>query len=222
MIVSAGSVAVYGKALLNPADIFARLSAPALLLVGALLLIIAAIGVNIVANFVSPAFDLANVWPSRISFRTGGLITALIALASLPWKMYSTPVVVNYFLGALGAMIGPLFGIMIVDYFLIRRGNVVLADLYNPAPGSRYYYWRGINPHALAAFLPASMLAILVAMLPAWSVAAPFAWYVGTGGAALLYYALAARRTTTAPALTTPVTVPLPLAAQSTQEGIDD
>jgi NCS1 family nucleobase:cation symporter-1 len=217
VIVSAGSVAVYGKALLNPADIFARLSAPALLLVGALLLIVAAIGVNIVANFVSPAFDLSNVWPSRISFRTGGLITALIALASLPWKMYSTPVVVNYFLGALGAMIGPLFGIMIVDYFLVRRGSVVIADLYNPAPGSRYYYWRGINPNALAAFVPASALAILVAMLPAWSAAAPFAWYVGTGAAALLYYAIAARRPATVHAPS-----PLPVRPQMTPEGIDD
>lgn len=214
VIVSAGCVAVYGKALLDPADIFAHLSSPVLLLAGALLLIVAAVGVNIVANFVSPAFDLSNAWPRRISFRTGGLVTALIALASLPWKMYSTPVIVNYFLGAIGAMIGPLFGIMIVDYFLVRRRHVVITDLYNSSQGSRYYYWHGINPRALAAFVPAATLAILVAILPAWSLAAPYAWYVGTAVAGLAYFAVSAR--STAPARSTGT---LPLSPQIAPEG---
>lgn len=189
VVISTGTKAVYGKAILNPAGIFERLTNPLLLLVGAGLLVFAAVGVNIVANFVSPAFDISNVSPRNISFRKGGVITAVIALASLPWKMYSTPVVINYFLGGLGALIGPLFGIMIVDYFLIKKQQVNIPDLYTPDIRSRYFFTKGINMRALAAFVPAAVLAITVAILPNWGSAAPFAWYVGTFTGGALYWA---------------------------------
>jgi nucleobase:cation symporter-1, NCS1 family len=198
VIVSAGTLAVYGHSILNPGDIFAHLSNDALLLVGALLLVLAAVGVNIVANFVSPAFDLANVWPGRISFARGGIITAVVALASLPWKMYTTPVVINYFLGGLGALIGPLYGVMIVDYFVVRRRRVSIPDLYIADARSRYFYRGGVNPRAVAAFLPAAVLAVAVAVVPALSVAAPFAWFVGAGAAALIYHLLARGQRATA------------------------
>lgn len=190
VIVSAGTLAVYGQSILNPGDIFNHLSNDALLLVGALLLVLAAVGVNIVANFVSPAFDLANVWPKRISFTRGGVITAVVALASLPWKLYTTPVVINYFLGGLGALIGPLYGVMVVDYFVLRGRRVAVEDLYIPDARSQYFYRGGVNPKAVAAFVPAAVLAVLVAIVPAFSAAAPFAWFVGAGAAALFYFLL--------------------------------
>jgi nucleobase:cation symporter-1, NCS1 family len=193
VMISAASLSVYGRAILNPADVFERLDNDILLLVGASMLVFAAVGVNIVANFVSPAFDLANVWPKHISFRRGGFIAALIALASLPWKLYSTPVVISVFLGGLGAMIGPLFGIMIVDYFIIKRKRVKIEDLYIPDERSEYYYRRGINLRAVVAFSVAAVLSIITALHPALKSAAPFAWYVGTGVAALLYFLLERR-----------------------------
>lgn len=188
VIISTGTKAVYGKPILNPADIFEKLNNPLLLLVGAGLLIFAAVGVNIVANFVGPAFDLSNVAPKRISFRTGGIITALVALASLPWKMYSTPVVINYFLGGLGALIGPLFAIMVVDYYLVKRQNVVISELYMPNSGSRYFYTKGVNLRAVSAFVPAAVVSIVVALVPAFSDAAPFAWYISAVIAGALYW----------------------------------
>jgi len=191
VLVSAGSLSLYGSVLFDPADIFAKLSNPVLLVFGGALLIIAALGVNIVANFVSPAFDLANVWPRRISFRKGGLIAAVLALASLPWKMFSSPVAVNYFLGALGAMIGPLFAIMVVDYYLVRRRQVSIRDLYQPDPSGRYYYRRGVNPVAVASFVPAAIVSISVSTLPVFSAAAPFSWYFGVLLAGSLYATLA-------------------------------
>jgi NCS1 family nucleobase:cation symporter-1 len=193
VMISAATLSVYGRAILNPADVFERLDNDILLLIGASMLVFAAVGVNIVANFVSPAFDLANVWPRHISFRRGGIITALIALASLPWMLYSTPVVINVFLGGLGAMMGPLFGIMIVDYYIIKRKRVKIKDLYMPDERSDYYYRRGINPRAVLAFSVAAFLAIMTALLPALRSAAPFAWFVGTGAAALLYFFLERR-----------------------------
>lgn len=191
VLVSAGSLSLYGKALFDPADIFAKLSNSVLLLFGGVLLIVAALGVNIVANFVSPAFDLANVRPQHIDFRRGGLIAAVLALASLPWKLFSSPVAVNYFLGALGAMIGPLFAIMVVDYYFIRDRKVSIEDLYRPDPSGRYYYIRGVNPVAVAAFVPAAVVSVIVSTVHTFSSAAPFSWYIGVVLGGALYGALA-------------------------------
>lgn len=190
VIISAGSVAVFGKVITNPADMFQLMSNGVLLVVGAVVLAIAAIGVNIVANFVSPAYDLANVWPKHINFRRGGIITAVIALASLPWKLYSTPAVITYFLGGIGALLGPLFGVMIVDYFVLRRQKVRIADLFDPTDGSAYYYWHGVNPIAVQAFIPAAIVSIVLAFIPLFSLAAPFAWFVGVLISSVLYATL--------------------------------
>lgn len=190
VVISAGSLSVFGHVIINPAEIFQRMSSGILLLVGAIVLILAALGVNIVANFVSPAYDLANVWPKHIDFRRGGIIAAIVAVVSLPWKLYTTPVVIVYLLGGLGAVLGPLFGVMIVDYFILRRQHVDVAQLYIPDKRSEYYYWRGINPVAVASFIPAAILSIIVAFLPALSSARPFAWCVGVASSGLLYYAI--------------------------------
>jgi NCS1 family nucleobase:cation symporter-1 len=196
VVISSGSVAVFGKVITNPADLFQFMSNDVLLLVGAVVLALAAVGVNIVANFVSPAFDIANVWPKRISFRIGGIITAIIALASLPWKIYSTPAVITYFLGGIGALLGPLFGVMLVDYFVLRREQVRIPDLFTPDGRSIYYYRKGVNPIAVAAFIPAAVCSVIVAFIPAFSKAAPFAWFVGTGISALLYLIIGRGRIT--------------------------
>jgi nucleobase:cation symporter-1, NCS1 family len=198
VFVSAGSVAVYGRVITNPADIFQQMNSGILVLIGAITLAVAALGVNIVANFVSPAYDLANVWPKHINFRRGGIITAVIALASLPWKLYSTPVVITYFLGGVGALMGPLFGVMAVDYFVLRREHVRIPDLFTPNSQSSYYYRRGLNPLAVAAFIPSAILSLIVAFVPVFSKAAPFTWFVGVGASALLYYAIGRGRITPA------------------------
>jgi NCS1 family nucleobase:cation symporter-1 len=191
VIVSAGSLSLYGTVIFDPASIFSKLSNSVLLFVGAFLLVFAAVGVNVVANFVSPAFDFANVWPARISFRTGGIITAILALASLPWKLYSSPIAVNYFLGALGAMLGPLFAIMIVDYYVVRRRKVDTRALFSPGPDGRYHYKRGTNYVALAAFIPSACIAVIVAVVPTFANAAPFSWYIGALVAGMTYWFLA-------------------------------
>lgn len=198
VIISAGSLAVFGRVITNPADIFQQMDSLILVLVGAITLAIAALGVNIVANFVSPAYDLANVWPKHINFRRGGVITAVLALVTLPWELYSTPVVITYFLGGVGALMGPLFGVMAVDYFVLRRENVRVPDLFTPDSRSTYYYRRGVNPLAVAAFIPSAILALIVNFMPVFSKVAPFTWFVGVGASALLYYAIGRGRITPA------------------------
>lgn len=194
VLVSAGSVAVYGEAISEPALLLARIPNTALLIVGVFMFAFATIGVNIVSNFVSPAYDLSNAWPSKISFTMGGAITSVIAIVVMPWKLYSSPVVINYFLGALGAFLGPLFAIMMVDYYLIKKRSVLIGDLYDARPGSAYRYYRGINTAALWTFLPTATLSAVIALVPAFDDIAPYSWFIGAALAAVAYWALMSRR----------------------------
>ena len=187
-LTTAGTYQVFGEAITDPAQIIAKVPNPALLIAGAIMFAAATIGVNIVANFVSPAYDLANVWPKHINFQRGGMISAVVAVLVLPWNLYSNPAVVNYFLGGLGAILGPLFGIMMVDYYLVRRSRVVIEDLYRDDTTGAYYYRRGINPYALWVFAPTAAVSAIVALLPAFAPAAPFSWFIGAGLAAVAYY----------------------------------
>ncbi|WP_434612193.1 NCS1 family nucleobase:cation symporter-1 [Arthrobacter sp. A5] len=185
-----GTVVVFGKAITDPALILAKVPNTFVLVVGALMFIVATIGVNVVLNFVSPAYDLANVWPKKITFRRGGIISAVLALLVMPWNLYSNPVVVNYFLGGLGAFLGPLFGILAADYFLIRRGIVNIKDLYRSDETGEYFYTKGINPKAIAVFVPTAAITAIMALVPALQIVAAFAWPIGVVISAIAYFIL--------------------------------
>ncbi|MFP5283206.1 MAG: NCS1 family nucleobase:cation symporter-1 [Actinomycetes bacterium] len=191
VLVSAASVEVYGEAVLDPAALLEQVDNEAILLAGSFVFVVATIGVNIVANFVSAAFDLSNLNPKRISFRTGGIIASAAALVSTPWNLYNSPQVIAYFLGGLGALLGPFFGIMAVDYFLFRKARVSIPDLYEPSAKSIYYYRNGLNPLAVKAFVPSSVIALTLALVPAFAVVAPFGWFIGAALGAVLYRVIA-------------------------------
>jgi NCS1 family nucleobase:cation symporter-1 len=190
VIVTAGSIEVFGEAITDPAMLVAKVGNTWVLVLGALTFAIATMGVNIVANFVSPAYDLANVWPQKITFKIGGLISTVAALLVTPWNLYSNPTVVNYFLGGLGAFLGPLFGVIMLDYFWVKRGRIDVDQLFNAEPGSPYYYRKGVNPKALWAFLPSAAVAAVLALVEDFSVVAPYSWFIGTALAAGLYAVL--------------------------------
>ena len=194
VIVSAASVEVYGEAVLDPAVLLERMDNDIVVLLGTGVFVLATIGVNIVANFVSAAYDISNVNPKRISFRKGGIITSLLALVSMPWNLYNSPEIIAYFLGGLGALLGPFFGIMAVDYFALRKGRFSVADLYEPSPKSLYWYRGGVNPLALYAFVPSATVALVLALVPAFSVVAPFGWFIGCALGAFCYLVVARGR----------------------------
>lgn len=183
-----GTVTVFGTAITDPALILAKVPNTFILATGAVLFIVATIGVNVVLNFVSPAYDLANIWPKRITFKRGGIISAILALLVMPWNLYSNPVVVNYFLGGLGAFLGPLFGIMAVDYYLIHRGKIDISDLYRADATGQYYFKGGINPKAIAVFVPTAAVATAVALLPALAPIAALSWPIGLVTAGVAYF----------------------------------
>jgi NCS1 family nucleobase:cation symporter-1 len=199
VIVTAGSIEVFGEAITDPALLVAKVGNTWVLALGALTFAIATMGVNIVANFVSPAYDLANVWPQKISFKVGGLISTVAALLVTPWNLYSNPAVVNYFLGGLGAFLGPLFGVMVVDYYWVKRGRIDVAQLFSAREDGAYYYRKGVNPKALWAFVPTAAIAALLALAPVFADVAAYSWFIGAITGALLYAVLCRRERELAP-----------------------
>ncbi|MFC3997494.1 NCS1 family nucleobase:cation symporter-1 [Nocardiopsis sediminis] len=194
VVTTAGTIAVFGETITEPVEIVARIDNVWVTIIGAITFIVATVGINIVANFVSPAYDLANVAPRYLTFTRGGIISAVLAVLVLPWNLYSNPYVINYFLGGLAAFLAPLVAILLVDYYLVRRGHIVLDDLFRAEQGSSYYYVRGFNPVALQAFLPAAAVSAVLALVPAFSAVAPFSWVLGLLIGGLIYYARSPRR----------------------------
>lgn len=192
VLVTAGTLKVYGEYIYDPVEVVGRIDNIIVLVLGAVTFAVATLGINVVANFVSPAYDLANAWPSKIDFKKGGLISAIVALLITPWNLFNNPMIVNQFLGGLGALLGPLFGIIMVDFYVLRRRQADLQDLYREK-GSQYWYTKGWNPKALISFLAAAIPSIIVALVPAFAAAAPFSWFIGAALSAVIHYAISAR-----------------------------
>lgn len=205
VVVTAGTVTLFGKAIFDPVEIVARFPNTAFLILGAVLFIVATIGINIVANFVSPAYDIANVAPKYIDFKRGGLIAAVVSVVVMPWRIFASPVAVNYFLGGLGALLGPLFGIIFTDYFLVRHQHVDVAALFQEGKDRPYWYTGGFNPRALVAFVPAASISIVIALVPAFGALAPFSWFIGAALGAGIYYLVVALAPAGRPAPVRPV-----------------
>jgi NCS1 family nucleobase:cation symporter-1 len=102
-------------------------------------------------------------------------------------------VAINYFLGGLGAFLGPLFGIIFVDYYLVRRGHVDIDALYHEGESSPYWYQRGFNRRAVLVFAVSAVITAIVALVPTFGTLSPFSWFVGAGLSAILYYVTAPR-----------------------------
>ncbi|MNE77999.1 putative allantoin permease [compost metagenome] len=112
----------------------------------------------------------------------------------LPWNLYNSPLVIVYFLSGLGALLGPLYGVIMVDYWLVRKGQVNVPQLYSEDPNGAYYYSRGVNLRAVVAFIPAALIAIVLALVPGFHLVSPFSWLIGAGIAGMLYLIIAKRQ----------------------------
>lgn len=200
VIVSAASVSVYGEAVLDPATLLEKVENDWVFLIGSATFVFATIGVNIVANYVSAAFDISNINPKRISFQKAGIFTAIVSVLVTPWNLYNSPAVIAYFLGAMGALLGPFFGVLVVDYFIIRKEQFSLRHMYWPDKQSIYFYGNGINGLAVKAFVPAAIVSLSIALIPAFSAIAPFGWFIGAPLGALFYWLMARGRITVLPA----------------------
>jgi len=179
---------VYGEVMLHPDQVSAKFDSWFLALVAAITFAVATLGINVVANFVSPAFDFANVFPRRISFKTGGYIAAVIALVLYPFAPWEGNAAA--FVGAIGATMGPLLGIILADYYLLSKGEVDVEALYRE--DGRYRYQGGWNVNALIATavgaLFSSILPNFTTLLPSWW--GIYGWFFGVAIGAVTYLVL--------------------------------
>ena len=193
VITTSATLPVFGELITDPVTTVSRIDHPCAVVLGALTFMVATIGINIVANFVSPAFDFSNVAPKRISWRAGGMLAATASIFITPWNLFNNPAVIHYTLDVLGAFIGPLYGVLIVDYFIVKRQQTALDELYSMSPDGRYWYTGGVNRRAVGAVLLAAVIAVACVMLSALAPLANFSWFIGAAlGAAC--YAVAMRK----------------------------
>lgn len=186
MMVSA-TLPVFGRMIADPIETVAQLDSDIVVILGALTFITTTIGINIAANFVSPAFDFSNVAPRWISFRSGGMIAAIGSVVLLPWKLFANPVLIHYTVEALAAAIGPIYGILLVDYYLIRCGKITVDALFSMQQDQPYWYWKGINPRAVIALIPAMALSLWLNFTSLFGDLHHFALLIGAITSAVLY-----------------------------------
>jgi NCS1 family nucleobase:cation symporter-1 len=173
-----------------------RIDSTFAIVLGALTFTIATIGINIVANFISPAFDFSNVSPQRISWRAGGMIAAVGSVLITPWNLYNNPDVIHYTLETLGAFIGPLFGVLISDFYLVRKQQVIVDDMFTMKPDGRYFYKKGYNPAAVIATAAGAVVAMIPVLWthgPGMHTTAQYSWFIGMGLGFVVYLSLADR-----------------------------
>jgi NCS1 family nucleobase:cation symporter-1 len=192
LLVTAGARVVFGKTLTDPTAMIKLVDDPVLTVAAALTFFIATVGINVVGNFVPPANDLSNLLPRYVSFRRGGMIAATLAfVVSALWVSLISRIGLIPFVNILGALLAPAYGILIADYYLVRKQSLRIAEMYVADPDGHYHYANGWNPRALIAFVLAGIFSVLAATLPALQPLSGFDWLIGALLAGVFYRLLA-------------------------------
>ena len=187
--VTSASVVLFGEAIWDPVVLLGRFNQPVVASIALIALLLATLNTNVAANVVSPSNDFSNLNPRRISFRTGGLITGLLGLVMMPWKLVGdySAYIFGWLVGYSG-LLGPIAGVMIVDYFVVRRRELAVDDLYL-RQGS-YEYSGGFNYRALLALACGIAVALLGLVFPALRWLYDYAWFVGFLTAGAIHFVL--------------------------------
>ncbi|HMJ48348.1 MAG TPA: NCS1 family nucleobase:cation symporter-1 [Ferruginibacter sp.] len=200
VVVTSATVIIYGQTIWDPLVLAGKFESKLLVSIAMIAVAISTLATNIAANIVSPANDFSNLSPSKINFRTGGYITGIVGILIFPWKLIADPNgYIFTWLIAYSSLLGPVGGIMIADYYFIRKQQLVLNDLYDH--GGMYYFRNGFNIAAIIALLtgilpnvPGFLLQVKLVSVyafPGWiSGLYHYAWFVGFLVSGILYYIL--------------------------------
>ena len=202
--VTSATIVVYGEPVWDPVVLIARIGNPLVIVFGALVVLVAQLTTNMAANVVSPANDFSSLAPKRISYVMGGLITAIIGIVMMPWKLYADAAhYIFTWLVGYSSLMGAIGGILIADYWILRRRALSLPDLFRV--DGMYSYSGGVNRRAIAvliaAILPVIPGFVRAATTPGGQVANPtffdslytYAWFVTFALSMALYLAVAQR-----------------------------
>ncbi len=204
VVVTSATFIIYGETIWDPVVLAGKFSNKLLVSVAMIAVAISTLATNIAANIVSPANDFSNLSPQKINFRTGGYITGIIGILIFPWKLIADPSgYIFTWLIAYSSLLGPVGGIMIADYYFIRKQQLIVDDLYSHK--GIYSFKNGFNNKAIFALLfgiipniPGFLLAIKVVdanIFPLWiSNLYHYAWFVGFSVSGIIYYFLTMRK----------------------------
>jgi NCS1 family nucleobase:cation symporter-1 len=188
--VTSATAIIFGQAIWDPVQVLARLGNPIAVVVAMLALLLATLNVNVAANLVSPSNDFSNLSPRLISFRTGGLIACVVGVVVFqPWKLLAnySNYIFNWLVGYSG-FLGPIAGVMICDYFVVRKKIILVEDLYQRR--GFYEFANGINWRAMAALAAGAGVAFIGLIVPALRGLYDYAWFVGFATSFLVYWAV--------------------------------
>ncbi len=205
LMITGGTIAIFGEYIAQPTEMVAKVDNLLLTLIAAFAFFAATVGINMVANFIPPAYDLANLMPDKINFRTGGLITAIFGFViGGMWVAVITQMGMFPFVNTLGAILAPVFGIMITDYYLIKKQQLNVDDLFSENSSGRYHYNGGFNGKAMLAWVISGYVAvgsvwpnILFAGLDEFFAnlggGGGYAWMIGAALGAIIHMAISGR-----------------------------
>ncbi len=161
LMITGGTIAIFGEYIASPTDMVAKVDNLLLTIIAAFAFFAATVGINMVANFVPPAYDLANLIPSKINFRVGGLITAIFGfIIGGLWVSTITKMGLFPFVNTLGAILAPVFGIMITDYYIIKKQKIDVDDLFSDSKSGKYHYNDGFNGKGMLAWVLSGYIAV--------------------------------------------------------------
>src|SRR5258706_5594410 len=185
--VTSASALIFGAPIWDPVVLLGKFNQPAVALIALVALLLATLNTNVAANVVSPSNDFSNLRPSLISFRTGGLITGVVGIVMMPWKLISdfSSYIFGWLVGC-SALLGPIAGIMICDYYLVRRRQLAVEELYQR--GAAYEYLGGFNPKAVMALVAGIAVALIGLGVPTVRWLYDYAWFIGFVVSGGLYF----------------------------------
>jgi NCS1 family nucleobase:cation symporter-1 len=189
---TSASTVVFGEPIWSPIVLLGRFHQPGIAFLALVSILIATLNVNIGANVVSPSNDFSNLAPKYISFRTGGLITGFLGLAMMPWRLMESfgTYIFGWLVGYSG-LLGPVAGIMVADYFLLRHRHLEVDELYKS--NGLYSYTNGVNLKAIVALVAGVFAALIGLFVPTLHFLYDYAWFVGFFLSAAIYIALTHR-----------------------------
>jgi nucleobase:cation symporter-1, NCS1 family len=187
--VTSASAVIFGEAIWDPVVLLGRFNQPIVALIALVALLVATLNTNVAANVVSPSNDFSNLRPSLISFRTGGLITGVVGILMMPWKLLRdfSSYIFGWLVGC-SALLGPIAGIMICDYYVLRHRLLKVEELYRR--GGVYEYRNGFNQRAILALVAGIAVALIGLAVPALRWLYDYAWFVGFMVSGGLYFLL--------------------------------
>jgi len=190
--VTSATIIIFGEAIWNPVAVLARLGNPWAVVVAMIGLLLATLNVNVAANVVSPANDFSNIAPRLISFRIGGLITCAMGIVMQPWKLMADygSYIFGWLVGYSG-FLGPIAGVLICDYFIVRHKFLVAEDLYKRY--GKYEYSRGFHWAAIFALALGAGVAFIGLAVPPLRILYDYAWFVGFAVSFAAYFVLMSR-----------------------------